>query len=175
MDSYQSQEGPPPLSRGGLQLTPRGAAATGCPPCAAEALVGAPNERWAMDFMHDVLATGSTCGLHPGGCLSRECVALAVAKSFQRADVATNGYSDAGRAGGRTPTDHPVRQRDRVHLDGAGSLGILEPACSCDFRPGPANPSTTASARPSTAHSDVSASRVGHADTQMGRQGVRAL
>jgi putative transposase len=66
--------------------------------------VGGPNERWAMEFMHDLLATGQSVRVFTlVDVYSRECVALEVAKSFSGADVARM-LSDAGeRAGGLPP------------------------------------------------------------------------
>jgi len=98
------------------------------PPCGSRRPSSAHRtRRWAMD-LHARRARdrAARCASSPGGCLSRECVALAVAKSFRGPTVARM-LSDAGEQAGGLPTDHPVRQRDRVHLDGAGSLGILEP------------------------------------------------
>lgn len=66
-----------------------------------------PNERWAMDFMHDVLATG-----HPVRVFTlidvyaRECVALEAARSFSGADV-VRLLSDAGERGGALPAIIP--------------------------------------------------------------------
>ena len=53
------------------------------------AIVRAPNQRWAMDLMHDVLATGQHVRVFTlVDVCSRECVALEIAKSFSGADVA---------------------------------------------------------------------------------------
>jgi putative transposase len=67
-------------------------------------VVSGPNERWAMDFMHDVLATGQHVRVFTlVDVYSRECVALEVATSFSGADVARL-LSDAGeRASGLLP------------------------------------------------------------------------
>lgn len=66
--------------------------------------VGGPNERWAMDFTHDVLATGQhVCVFTLVDVYSRECVALEVAKSFSGADVARL-LSDAGERAGTPPS-----------------------------------------------------------------------
>jgi putative transposase len=66
--------------------------------------VAGPTERWAMDFMHDVLATGQQVRVFTlVDIYSRECVALEVATSFSGADVARM-LSDAGeRTGGLPP------------------------------------------------------------------------
>jgi len=65
--------------------------------------VSRPNERWAMDFMHDVLATGQTARVFTlVDVYSRECVALEVARSFSGADVARL-LSDAGERRGALP------------------------------------------------------------------------
>lgn len=67
------------------------------------AVVLGPNERWAMDFMHDVLATGHTVRVFTlVDVYSRECVALEVARSFGGADVARL-LSDAGARVGTLP------------------------------------------------------------------------
>lgn len=52
-------------------------------------VVTGPNERWAMDFMHDMLANGPT--------------------------IRVFTLSDS------------MRQRQRIHFDDPGSLGLLEP------------------------------------------------
>jgi transposase InsO family protein len=85
----------------GLQLKPRKRRRRAATLRQPRAPVGAPNERWAMDFMHEVLATGqrvrvfTLIDVH-----SRECVALEVARSFSGMDVART-LSDGGeRRGG---------------------------------------------------------------------------
>lgn len=87
-----------------LQLKPRRRRRRSATVRLPRAEVGAPNERWAMDFMHDVLATGQSVRVFTlVDVYSRECVALEVAKSFSGADVARM-LSDAGdRAGGLPP------------------------------------------------------------------------
>lgn len=87
-----------------LQLKPRRRRRRSATVRLPRAEVGAPNERWAMDFMHDVLATGQSVRIFTlVDVYSRECVALEVAKSFSGADVARL-LSDAGeRAGGLPP------------------------------------------------------------------------
>ena len=120
--------------------------------------VGGPNERWAMDFMHDVLATGQHVRVFTlVDVYSRECVALAVAKSFSGADVARL-LSDVRDCAGTLP---PIIQCDNgteftsTALDHWAYWNRVQ----LDFsRPG--NRWTTPSAKPSTARSDVSASRV---------------
>ncbi|MEO8561508.1 MAG: DDE-type integrase/transposase/recombinase [bacterium] len=73
------------------------------------AVVGEANERWAMDCMHDVLATGQRMRVFTlVDVFSRECMALEVAKSFRGADVARM-LSDAGERAGRLP---PIIQCD---------------------------------------------------------------
>jgi putative transposase len=66
-------------------------------------LVTRPNERWAMDFMHDTLA-GSTWIriLTIVDVSTRECVALIAARSFRRTDV-TAHLTAAGAARGALP------------------------------------------------------------------------
>ena len=52
-------------------------------------VLGAVNERWAMDFIHDTLAEGRTIRiLSVVDAFSRECVALVARKSFRGEDVA---------------------------------------------------------------------------------------
>lgn len=73
------------------------------------AVVAGPNERWAMDFMHDVLATGQHVRVFTlVDVYSRECVALEVTKSFSGADVA-RVLSDVGDRAGTLP---PIIQCD---------------------------------------------------------------
>ena len=88
-------------SEEGLQLKPRRRRRRAATVRQPRAVVGAPNERWAMDFMHDVLATGQHVRVFTlVDVFSRECVGLEVATSFNGADVARL-LSDAGdRAGG---------------------------------------------------------------------------
>lgn len=67
------------------------------------AAVAGPNERWAMDFMHDVLATGQAVRVFTlVDVYARECVALEVARSFSGADVARI-LSDEGERIGTLP------------------------------------------------------------------------
>ncbi len=52
-------------------------------------IVTAPNERWAMDFVHDVLADGRTIRIFTlVDLFNRECLALEAAPQFQGTDVA---------------------------------------------------------------------------------------
>lgn len=63
-------------------------------------IASAPNERWAMDFIHDVLADGSTIRvLSVIDCFTRECLALVPARRVQAADVAAH-LSRVGAARG---------------------------------------------------------------------------
>jgi putative transposase len=72
--------------------------------------LAAPNERWAMDFVHDVLATGekirvlTLIDLH-----TRECLALAAQRRFRGEDVG-RVLSDVGRVRGVLA---PVIQADQ--------------------------------------------------------------
>ena len=92
-----------------LQLKPRRRRRRSSTVRLPRAIVSAPNERWAMDFMHDVLATGQHVRVFTlVDVCSRECVALEVAKSFSGADVARL-LSDAGERGGGLP---PIIQCD---------------------------------------------------------------
>jgi putative transposase len=62
-----------------------------------------PNERWAMDFMHDVLATGQSIRVFTLiDVFTRECIALAAARRFTSHDVARL-LSDAGAVRGALP------------------------------------------------------------------------
>ena len=62
------------------------------------AVVTRPNERWAMDFMHDTLASGQTIRIFTlVDVCTRECVALHVARQFRGTDVAQR-LSEAGLA-----------------------------------------------------------------------------
>lgn len=63
----------------------------------------APNEIWAMDFMHDALADGRTMRvLTVVDTYTRECVALEAGKSFSGADVGRI-LEAAGKARGNLP------------------------------------------------------------------------
>ena len=66
-------------------------------------LVTQPNQRWAMDFMHDTLAGGRTIRIFTVvDVCTRECVALVAAPQFRGTDVATQ-LSTAGDARGALP------------------------------------------------------------------------
>jgi putative transposase len=88
----------------GLQLKPRRRRRRSATLRQPRALVTQPNERRAMDFMHDVLATGQHVRVFTVvDVYTRECIALEVARSFSGDDVARL-LSDAGaRAGGLPP------------------------------------------------------------------------
>lgn len=61
------------------------------------------NERWAMDFMHDVLGTGQTIRVFTLiDVFTRECIALAASTRFNGHDVARL-LSDAGAERGTLP------------------------------------------------------------------------
>jgi putative transposase len=67
----------------GLQLKPRRRRRRSATVWQPRAVVTQPNERWAMDFMHDVLATGQHVRVFTlVDVYTRECVALEVARSF---------------------------------------------------------------------------------------------
>jgi putative transposase len=88
----------------GLQLKPRRRrrrkAATVRTP---HPVVTRPNERWAMDFMHDVLADGRRIRVFTlVDVFTRECVALEAASRFRGTDVARL-LSDVGGRRGRLP------------------------------------------------------------------------
>lgn len=86
-----------------LQLKPRRRRRRSSTMRTPRAAVAGPNERWAMDFMHDVLATGQHVRVFTlVDVYSRECVALDVAKSFSGADVARL-LSEAGDRAGTLP------------------------------------------------------------------------
>ena len=68
----------------------------------------APNQQWAMDFMHDTLADGRTLrGFTAIDLYTRECLLLRVARGFGGADVAAL-LTEAGQSRG------PVPERIRV-------------------------------------------------------------
>jgi putative transposase len=70
----------------------------------ARPLPSAPNQQWAMDFMHDTLADGGTVRVFTAIDLgTRECVALRAAKGFTGANVAAI-LSEAGAARGKLPS-----------------------------------------------------------------------
>lgn len=83
----------------GLQLKPRRRkAATLRTP---RAVVKRPNERWAMDLMHDVLSDGRTIRVFSlVDVYTRECVALKAALAFRGTDVARRLSVAAGKRGG---------------------------------------------------------------------------
>ncbi len=67
------------------------------------AVVTGPNQRWAMDFMHDTLADGTSIRVFTlVDVATRECVALTAARRFQGADVAA-ALTAAGAARGALP------------------------------------------------------------------------
>lgn len=87
----------------GLQLTVRRRRRRAATVRQPRAAVSRANERWAMDFMHDVLATGQTVRVFTlVDVYARECVALEVARSFSGADVARL-LSEAGERAGTLP------------------------------------------------------------------------
>lgn len=85
-----------------------------------------PNQRWAMDFMQDVLRTGAKVRVFTLiDVWRRECVALRAAAKFTGKRRGRHSERRAPRA--RRPAERDsVRQRHGVHLDGVGSLGVLE-------------------------------------------------
>jgi putative transposase len=93
----------------GLQLKPRRRRRRAATVRQPRAVVTQPNERWAMDFMHDVLATGQHVRVFTlVDVYTRECVALEVARSFSGSHVARM-LSDAGERLGALP---PIVQCD---------------------------------------------------------------
>ncbi len=92
-----------------LQLKPRRRRRRAATVRQPRAVVTRANERWAMDFMHDVLATGQTVRVFTlVDVCTRECVALAVAGRFRGTDVARL-LTEAGERRGTLP---PVIQCD---------------------------------------------------------------
>lgn len=88
----------------GLQLKPRRRRRRSATVRQVRAVVTQPNERWAMDFMHDVLATGQPVRVFTLiDVYTRECVALEVARSFGGSDVARMLSDAGGRVGGLPP------------------------------------------------------------------------
>lgn len=72
-------------------------------PREARPVVTAANERWAMDFVHDVLSGGRTVRvLTVVDVFSRECVALVAQTSFRGEDVARI-LTEAGERRGKLP------------------------------------------------------------------------
>jgi putative transposase len=115
----------------GLQLKPRRRRRRSATLRQPRALVTQPNERWAMDFMHDVLATGQRVRVFTlVDVYTRECIALEVARSFGGGDVARMLSGAGVREGGLPPIvqcdngteftstalDHWAHW-NRVHLD----------------------------------------------------------
>ncbi len=93
----------------GLQLKPRRRRRRAATVRQPRVVVTAPNERWAMDFMCDVLATGQSVRVFTlVDVYSRECVALEVARSFSGSDVARL----LSAAGDRTGTLPAIIQCD---------------------------------------------------------------
>lgn len=67
------------------------------------AIVTGPNQRWAMDFMHDTLASGASIRVFTlVDVATRECVALAAAPRFSGTDVVAL-LTAAGEARGAVP------------------------------------------------------------------------
>ena len=80
----------------GLQLKPRRRRRRAATVRQPRSVVAEPNARWAMDFMHDVLATNERVRVFTLiDVYTRECVALEVARSFSGSDVARM-LTDAG-------------------------------------------------------------------------------
>lgn len=93
----------------GLQLKPRRRRRRAATVRQPRAVVAEPNARWAMDFMHDVLATGERVRVFTLVDLyTRECVALEIARSFSGTDVARI-LKRSRRASPGPPARHPVR------------------------------------------------------------------
>ncbi|OYV64031.1 MAG: hypothetical protein B7Z72_13840 [Gemmatimonadetes bacterium 21-71-4] len=87
----------------GLQLKPRRRRRRSATVRQPRTVVSHANERWAMDFMHDVLATGQTVRVFTlVDVYTRKCVALEIARSFRGSDVARL-LSDAGERRGGLP------------------------------------------------------------------------
>lgn len=87
----------------GLQLRPRRRRRRATAPRQPRAIVARRNERWAMDFMSDTLAGGSSIRVFTLiDVYSRECIALEAATSFRGDDVARL-LSDAGEREGELP------------------------------------------------------------------------
>lgn len=87
----------------GLQFKPRRRRRRAATVRQPRAFVSAPTERWATDFMHDVLATEQHARVFTLiDVYSRECVALEVERSFSGTDVARL-LSDVGDRAGHSP------------------------------------------------------------------------
>jgi putative transposase len=87
-----------------LQLKPRRRRRRSATVREVRAVVTRPHERWAMDFMHDVLATGRPVRVFTlVDVYTRECVALEVARSFSGSDVARILMDAGERCGGLPP------------------------------------------------------------------------
>ena len=67
-------------------------------------VVTQPNQRWAMDFMHDTLARGRAIRIFTlVDVCTRECVAVHVTRQFRGTDIA-QVLSEADTARGGLPT-----------------------------------------------------------------------
>lgn len=87
----------------GLQLKPRRRRRRAATLRQPRAIVTRPNERWAMDFMHDALATGGTLRVFTLiDVFSRECLALEVGRGFTGHAIAQL-LTDAGERRGALP------------------------------------------------------------------------
>jgi putative transposase len=87
----------------GLQLKPRRRRRRAATVRQVRSAPHRPDQRWAMDFMHDVLATGQTIRVFTLiDVFSRECITLAAARRFGGHDVA-NLLRDAGKERGALP------------------------------------------------------------------------
>jgi putative transposase len=87
----------------GLQLRPRRRRRRAALVRQARLAVTAANERWAMDFMHDMLASGQTVRVFTlVDVCTRECLGLEVGRQFRGTDVARL-LTEAGERRGTLP------------------------------------------------------------------------
>lgn len=115
------------------------------------------NELWAMDFMYDTLADGSTFRVFTAVDVhTRECVALVSARSFSGADV-----SEIMSTAGREEDRYPPGSRSTTGVNsrrGPSMPGPTGTGSSWTFH-ARANRETIRTSRPSTASFGESASR----------------
>lgn len=85
-----------------------------------------PNQRWAMDFMHDVLSGGRTCRIFTlVDVYTRECLALVAAPQFTGTDVAAILSRVQGERA-TLPTAVQCDNGTEFTSTAQGSLGVLE-------------------------------------------------
>jgi len=116
-----------------------------------------PNERWAMDFMHDTLSGGGSIRvLAVLDVFTRECVALVPGRRFRRDDVAAI-LSEVGAARASLPSVISVDNGTELTSKSPDHWAYWNRVSSTSV--GRASRRTTPTSRPPTHRCDVSACR----------------